>query len=131
MAVNLSLATIGEINSSVARPSYQRADLSPGILHVGIGNFHRAHQAVYLHKLFEMGVDQDWAIVGAGIKHFDDAMRQRLEPQDWLTSVVELDPAQFSAMVTGPMIDFIEVNPRIQVEHTVSCSSKQPLAFLP
>ncbi|MGI9462939.1 MAG: mannitol dehydrogenase family protein, partial [Aestuariivirgaceae bacterium] len=111
MTLALSLATLSEIDSDVAKPSYQRNDLSAGILHVGIGNFHRAHQAIYLHKLFELGLDRDWAIAGAGIKHFDDAMRKRLAPQDWLTTVVELDPARFSATVSGSMIDFVEVNP--------------------
>ena len=56
------------------------------------------------------GHDHDWAIVGAGVMHFDDAMRHRLQPQDWLTTVVELEPKGFSAMVIGSMIDFIEVD---------------------
>lgn len=112
MTTALSLATLCKINTNVSKPCYQRPELSPGILHVGIGNFHRAHQATYLHNLFELGLDHDWAIIGAGIKHFDDAMRQRLQPQDWLTTVVELDPASYSATVIGSMIDFVAVNPK-------------------
>ncbi|MGB7286809.1 MAG: mannitol dehydrogenase family protein [Salaquimonas sp.] len=110
MATRLSLKTLDELNSKVAVPTYDRNSLSAGIIHVGIGNFHRAHQATYLHKLFETGQDLDWALVGAGVKHFDEAMRSRLEPQDWLTSVVELDPNGFSAFVLGSMIDFIEID---------------------
>ena len=116
MSIKLSLKTLSDIDPEVARPSYQRTDLVAGILHVGIGNFHRAHQAMYLHRLFEMGVDHDWAIVGAGIKHFDDTMRERLKPQDWLTTVVELDPVRLSATVSGSMTDFIEVNPRTLID---------------
>jgi mannitol 2-dehydrogenase len=108
--VKLSLASLDSVNPEVAKPSYKRDDLSPGIVHVGVGNFHRAHQAMYLHKLFETGRDLDWAIVGAGVKHFDVAMRDKLEPQDWLTTVVELDPNGFSARITGSMIDFAEVD---------------------
>lgn len=110
MTIALSLAGLSDINSVVAKPSYSRSGLSAGLLHVGIGNFHRAHQGMYLHKLFEMGMDHDWAIVGAGIKHYDADMRDRLRPQDWLTTVVELDPACLTATVCGSMIDFLEVD---------------------
>jgi mannitol 2-dehydrogenase len=112
MAKKLSLETLDDIGSNVTKPSYKREDLSAGIIHVGIGNFHRAHQATYLHKLFEAGHDHDWALVGAGVKHFDEAMRARLEPQDWLTTIVELDTTGFSASVIGSMIDFIEIDPQ-------------------
>ena len=44
-----------------------RSVLKPGIVHFGVGNFHRAHQAVYLDDLFNMGLDHDWAIIGAGV----------------------------------------------------------------
>jgi mannitol 2-dehydrogenase len=116
MAKKLSLETLKDIESSVAIPSYQRENLSAGIIHIGIGNFHRAHQASYLHKLFETGEDLDWAIVGAGVKHFDEAMRQRLKSQDWLTTLVELDPAGFSATVVGSMIDFIDIYPQALID---------------
>jgi mannitol 2-dehydrogenase len=111
MTTKLSLANLPAIGANVAKPSYKRADLSPGIVHIGVGNFHRAHQAIYLHRLFESGIDRDWAIVGAGVKSYDAAMRAKLESQDWLTTVVELDPAGFSATISGSMIDFVEVDP--------------------
>ncbi|MGB8624131.1 MAG: mannitol dehydrogenase family protein [Paracoccaceae bacterium] len=110
MAVKLCNETLNELSPDVAVPAYDRAALSPGILHIGVGNFHRAHQAVYLDKLFNTGRDHDWAIVGAGVRPGDAAMRARLEQQDWLTTVVELDPAGLSARVTGAMIDFVEVD---------------------
>ncbi|WP_269585846.1 mannitol dehydrogenase family protein [Roseibium sp. Sym1] len=110
---NTVLATLPE---TVKAPAYARADLSPGILHIGVGNFHRAHQAIYLSKLFDLGEGRDWAIVGAGLKPYDTAMRDRLAPQDWLTTVVELDPNGLSAQVCGAMIDFIEVDPAALIE---------------
>ncbi|GAB4347750.1 MAG: mannitol dehydrogenase family protein [Oricola sp.] len=116
MATKLSLANLPLLPASVAGPSYRRADLSPGIVHVGVGNFHRAHQAMYLHRLFETGRDRDWAIVGAGVKPYDASMRDRLKAQDWLTTVVELDPEGFSATVCGSMIDFAEIDPAALVE---------------
>lgn len=51
LATQLSLANLGKLPERVARPTYARADLSPGILHFGIGNFHRAHLQVYLDRL--------------------------------------------------------------------------------
>ena len=62
----------------VARPSYARADLSPGIVHFGVGNFHRAHLQVYLDRLMNAGRDLDWAIVGAGVTPYDVKMRDAL-----------------------------------------------------
>ena len=110
MTVNLSLSNLKDLPEMVAGPSYDRSDLSAGILHIGVGNFHRAHQAVYLDKLFNTGRDLDWAIIGAGIKRFDAERRTLLQQQDWLTTVVELDPKGYSARVTGAMIDFLEVD---------------------
>ncbi|MGP1397287.1 MAG: mannitol dehydrogenase family protein [Inquilinaceae bacterium] len=110
MAVRLSLATLGDLPAAVARPSYDRAALTPGIVHIGVGNFHRAHQAVYLDRLFEAGEDHDWAIVGAGVRPADGNVRERLAGQDWLTTVVELDPEGLSARVTGAMIDMLPVD---------------------
>ncbi len=110
MSMKLSLSTLCNLPEAVARPSYDRSDLSAGILHIGVGNFHRAHQAVYLDKLFNTGRDLDWAIVGAGIKSFGADRRSLMRDQDWLTTVVELDPQGYSARVTGAMIDFLEVD---------------------
>ena len=114
--VKPSLATLNQIAKTAAVPSYSRADLSPGIVHIGVGNFHRAHMAVYLHRLFDKGLDYDWAIIGGGVKHYDAAMRAKLEPQDWLTTIIELDPKGRSAAVTAAMIDFTETQPDALLE---------------
>ena len=106
-----SRAPTGPLARAVKAPTYARDDLSAGIVHVGVGNFHRAHQAHYLHRLFETGRDHDWAIVGAGIKPFDAAMREKLAGQDYLTTVVELDPKGYSAAIIGSMIDFAPTDP--------------------
>lgn len=49
-------------------PAYDRTALRPGIVHIGVGHFHRAHQAMYLDRLFEAGIDQDWAIWGVSMR---------------------------------------------------------------
>ncbi len=109
-AVNLSLDSLPAISDRVVKPTYRRSDLRPGIVHVGVGNFHRAHQAIYLHRLFQNGQDLDWAILGAGVKSYDENMRNKLKAQDWLTTVVELDPEGFSAEICAAMAGFSDVN---------------------
>jgi len=107
MSVKLSAVALSRLPSGVAAPGYDRAKLSPGILHIGVGNFHRAHQAVYLDDLFASGRDHDWAIVGAGVREYDVDMRAKLAAQDWLTTVVEQEAHATTVRVTGSMINFV------------------------
>lgn len=109
--VRLSNATLGDLPEQVLRPTYDRAALTPGIVHIGLGNFHRAHQAWYLHRLMQQGEALDWAIIGAGVRPGDAAMRDKLAAQDYLTTLIELRPDGTSAEVTGAMIDFLPVEP--------------------
>lgn len=95
---------------SVAQPQYDRARLTPGIVHIGLGNFHRAHMAAYLDDLFALGEDHDWAILGAGVRPADARMRDALMAQDWLSTVIELDPLGKRARRIGSMIGFVEVD---------------------
>lgn len=107
MTTKLSAQALGSITTA-STPAYNRDTLTPGIVHFGVGNFHRAHQAVYLDDLFATGTDHDWALVGAGVREADEAMRQKLMAQDWLTTVVEQEAEASSARVTGPMIDYLK-----------------------
>ncbi|APE44003.1 mannitol dehydrogenase [Sulfitobacter alexandrii] len=107
--MKLSDATLAQLPEGIARPTYDRAALVPGILHIGVGNFHRAHQAWYLHRLMQQGRALDWAIVGAGVRPYDEAMRLRLAEQDYLTTLIELSPDAISAEVVGPMVDYVPI----------------------
>jgi mannitol 2-dehydrogenase len=107
MTTKLSAQTLDAISATASVPGYRRSDLKAGIVHFGVGNFHRAHQAVYLDDLFATGSDHDWALVGAGVREADEAMRQKLLAQDWLTSVVEQEADPSCARVTGAMIDYL------------------------
>lgn len=111
---NTALAKLGDetlarLPETVARPTYNRTTLRPGIVHIGLGNFHRAHQAWYLHRLMQAGYARDWAIIGAGVRPNDVAQREKLLGQDCLTTLIELDPSGKSAEVIGPMIDFLPI----------------------
>ncbi|GLT07933.1 mannitol 2-dehydrogenase [Sulfitobacter porphyrae] len=107
--MKLSNATLPDLPDDILRPVYDRATLTPGIVHIGVGNFHRAHQAWYLHRLMQQGAALDWAIVGAGVRPYDEAMRLRLAGQDYLTTLIELSPSSQSAEVVGAMIDYVPI----------------------
>jgi mannitol 2-dehydrogenase len=105
--ISLSNATLNQLG--IEHPRYDRAALTAGIVHIGVGNFHRAHQAWYLHRLMQEGKAQDWAIIGAGVRPYDAAMREKLLAQDCLTTLIELDPSGSSAEVVGSMIDYLPI----------------------
>lgn len=110
-AMKLSNATLSDLPEAISVPIYDRSKLTPGIVHIGLGNFHRGHQAWYLHRLMQKGLAHDWAIIGAGVRPGDATMREKLLAQDCLTTLIELDPAHMSAEVIGSMIDFIAIEP--------------------
>ncbi len=108
MTIRLSLDNLGKLGKNIAVPTYARASLSAGIVHFGIGNFHRSHQALYLDALFNKGIDLDWALIGAGVMASDEKMREVLVAQDFLTTVVEQEAGNSSARVSGSMIGFVK-----------------------
>lgn len=109
-ATALSNSTLGDLSGMATLPQYDRADMTPGIVHIGVGNFHRAHLAWYVHRLMQQGVASDWAIIGAGVREHDRMMRQRLLAQDCLTTLIELDPDGGKATeIIGSMIDYLPV----------------------
>ena len=107
--IDLSNETLGNLPEGVRVPSYDRSKLTPGIVHIGLGNFHRAHQAWYLHRLMDEGLSHDWAIIGASVRDADNAQRDKLLSQDCLTTLVELDPAGTATEVVGSIIDYLPI----------------------
>lgn len=73
----------------VTPAQYSKDEITVGIAHFGVGNFHRAHQAVYLHKLFEQGLARDWGICGIGVMPGDVRMREALASQNFQYTHVE------------------------------------------
>lgn len=107
--MKLDNTSLNALPKGVLRPLYDRAQLKPGIVHIGVGNFHRAHQAWYLHRLMQEGKAFDWAIIGAGVRQYDAMMRNKLMAQDYLTTLIELDPLSSTVEVIGPMIDYLPI----------------------
>lgn len=107
--IRLSDAHLGQMPETVRTPNYNRSGLTAGIVHIGLGNFHRAHQAWYLHRLLQDGQCRDWGIIGAGVRPYDATMREKLIAQDCMTTLIELDPASESVEITGAMLDYLPV----------------------
>jgi mannitol 2-dehydrogenase len=63
----LCAANLSALDPQVARPQYDRNQVSVGIVHFGVGAFHRTHQAMYLDQLMNSGLALDWGICGIGV----------------------------------------------------------------
>lgn len=73
---------------NVTIPTYNRGKLKTGIVHVGVGGFHRAHQAYYTNQLLENGNNEQWGICGVGLRPSDSHIQQALLQQDYLYTLV-------------------------------------------
>jgi fructuronate reductase len=96
--VTLSNGTLASVTAGARRPGYDRARLAPGVVHLGIGNFHRAHQAVYLEDLVER-TGLGLGITGVSLK--SPGMRDKLAPQDGLYTLLVREGDTVSARVVG------------------------------
>jgi mannitol 2-dehydrogenase len=91
---------------TVGRPTYDRSRLTPGIAHIGVGGFHRAHQAMYLDRLLERRLT-DWAIVGVGLRPEDARMRDVMAAQDHAYTLVLKHPdGTAEARVIGSIVEY-------------------------
>ncbi|WP_431023910.1 mannitol dehydrogenase family protein [Halomonas sp. H5] len=91
----------------LARPTYDRGTVTPGIVHFGVGGFHRAHQAMTLDALMNRGEALDWGIVGVGVMPGDRRMQQALAAQDHLyTLVVKHPDGRREPRVIGSLVDY-------------------------
>ncbi len=111
--LELSAENLRRLDPRVSIPEYDRRALGGGIVHIGVGGFHRAHQAVYLDDLCGTGV-ADWSITGAGVLTGDAAMAAALEPQDYLYTLVTRDSHATTVRVIGSITDYVLAAPSIE-----------------
>jgi mannitol 2-dehydrogenase len=104
-ALKLNSQNLAEMHQ-VTGPNYERKNVKQGIVHVGVGGFHRAHLAVYVDNLLNQGL-RDWSICGVGLQPFDAEMRDALTPQDYLYTVIERAAEGSKAHVVGSITDYI------------------------
>ncbi|WP_374023248.1 mannitol dehydrogenase family protein [Mycobacterium sp. HNNTM2301] len=91
----------------IPTPAYDRSQITVGIVHFGVGGFHRAHQAMYIDRLLRDGLARDWGICGVGVLLGDRRMRDVLRAQDHLyTLVLEHPDGTREPRVIGSIVDF-------------------------
>jgi mannitol 2-dehydrogenase len=106
----LSARTLSALPGKVMIPGYDRAKVRAGIAHIGVGNFHRAHQALYIDRCLHLDGQEDWGIFGIGIRDGADARQKALalQHQDTLYTLTEYAPdGSTSVRVIGSIVDYL------------------------
>lgn len=106
--VELSHKTLARLPAGIVRPAFAPSNVRAGIVHLGLGGFHRAHMARYTYDLMDGQPDAlDWGIIGVGLMPTDRRMRDALAPQDGLYILVERQDESESATVIGSICNVI------------------------
>lgn len=94
--------------TDVARPGYDRDEVTTGVVHFGVGGFHRAHQAMFHDRLMNEGKALDWGICGVGVMPADERMRDVMRDQDGLYTLVEKHAdGSLDARVIGSITEYL------------------------
>ena len=105
---SLTEETLTRLNAEVSLPRYDRRAVTTGIVHIGVGNFHRSHQAAYIDTLMNGGTSMNWGICGIGLQPSDSAMRDALAAQDGLyTLVIRHGDGTWDARVIGSVVEYL------------------------
>jgi mannitol 2-dehydrogenase len=114
-------------SSAVPGPSYDRSRVGSGVVHFGVGGFHRAHQAMYHDRLMNSGKALEWGICGVGVMPGDRAMKEALDAQDGLyTLVVKHADGTYEPRVIGSVVEyrFAPDDPEAVIEKLASPSTR-------
>lgn len=123
----LSQATLSQLAPNVSKPQYDRSTLKTGIVHFGVGGFHRAHMAMTIDRLLNAGLANDWAICGVGLLEHDRKMRDVFAEQDCLFTLVLKHPdGHREASVIGSIAEYIFApdDPQVLLEKLASPDTK-------
>lgn len=106
--MNLNQTNISKIGTQITVPSYNREQLKTGIVHIGVGGFHRSHEAYYIHQLLQKHGVTDWAICGVGLREADRNMANVLKDQDNLYTLVTQHPdGKVDSEVIGAITEYL------------------------
>ncbi|VVP96759.1 Polyol:NADP oxidoreductase [Pseudomonas fluorescens] len=106
--MKLNQQNLQRLAAEVHLPAYSLSDTRQGIAHIGVGGFHRAHQAYYTDALMNTGEALDWAICGVGLRAEDRRARDDLKEQDYLFTLFELgDSDDTEVRVIGAIRDML------------------------
>jgi len=103
----LSNSTLSRLPHALARPSYDRRRIVPGIVHIGVGGFNRSHLAVYLDDLLERGEANPWGEFGIGLLPADKSLHDALALQDCLYGLMLMDSGGESYRVIGSLSNHV------------------------
>lgn len=105
--MKLSNKTLERITAEVGVPNYNRDEVTPGIVHIGVGHFHRAHEALYMDDLLSVGAGGEWGIAGLGVAAGSEAIRDALVAQDCLYTLTEKSSdGEWSSRVIGSIVSY-------------------------
>lgn len=108
MTGQLDAMTLPGLPPAISVPAYDRAQITPGIVHIGVGNFHRAHQALVIDRLLNAGHALDWGIRGVALLPSDESLARRMQQQDGLYTLVEKSPdGSWDYRVIGSILDVL------------------------
>ncbi|MGC8627426.1 MAG: mannitol dehydrogenase family protein [Acidimicrobiales bacterium] len=103
----LNAGTLRNLPKAVHVPEYDPKACQAGIVHFGVGAFHRAHEAMFVDRLLALGLST-WSICGVGVLEADRAMRDVLRDQDNLYTLVTLAPdGTAEARVVGSLTEYL------------------------
>jgi mannitol 2-dehydrogenase len=106
-AIALNQTALTNLPPNVAGPDYDRRDVARSIVHIGVGGFFRAHQAVYLDRLLHLPGHQQWGYCGVALLPHDAVIRDAMLAQDCLYTVVERGAQGDAARVIGSLLEFL------------------------
>jgi mannitol 2-dehydrogenase len=107
MTMKLNQHNLNLLGHGVRVPTYDRSKVGQRIAHIGVGGFFRAHQAVYADDLLHLGAASEWGLCGIGLLKHDARMRDVLQAQDCLYTVVERSAHGEHPRVIGSMVNFL------------------------
>jgi mannitol 2-dehydrogenase len=114
-------------SSTVPGPAYDRTRVTAGVVHFGVGGFHRAHQAMYHDRLMNDGKAREWGICGVGVMPADQRMKEALDEQDGLyTLVVKHADGTYEPRVIGAITEYLFApdDPEAVIEKLASPSTR-------
>lgn len=119
--VPLRRGALSSLPAGIRAPGYDVSAVRPGIVHLGLGGFHRAHMARYTHELMERDPEAlGWGIVGAVLLPSDRRMIESLAPQDGLYTLIEREGAEEQVRVIGSLARVVL---RVRARQSSSTSS--------
>jgi mannitol 2-dehydrogenase len=110
MSTHITTKNLGELAKKASVPGYDVSQLSIGICHIGVGGFHRAHQAVYLDDLFNKKNDLSWAYCGIGILPHDKKIADVFSEQESLYALKIKDELKQPPRIIGSIRKFIHAD---------------------